>query len=312
MNLLTDKRLFPGIVLLMLIVLPLILDNPFLNHMVIRAATFSIVIMGLTLFIGYTGQISLGHAAFFGLGAYLSGMMVKAGMPYPAAMLIAIMGVSLLGYIVGLIVLRTSGDYLALASIAVAVIIQVIIKNAGITGGPSGLTAVPPPSFFGWEILSDLAYYYYVLFAMVIGFFILKHIIESRTGDALQAIANNELAAQSLGIPVFRYKVLSFTVSTAFAALAGVLFVHYDGFIDPDRLGIDVSVLFLIMVFIGGIGSLYGSIIGAFSLTFLSEYAQEFGQYNILVYGSLLAIIILFLPKGLVDLPHKLRLRISK
>src|SRR5690606_22034912 len=112
---------------------------------------------------------------------------------------------------------------------------------------------------------------------------------ESRTGDALQAIANNELVAQSLGIPVLRYKVLSFTLSTAFAAIAGVLFVHYDGFIDPDRLGIDVSVLFLIMVFIGGLGSLYGSIIGAISLTTITEYAQEFGQYNILVYGLLLA-----------------------
>lgn len=309
---LINKKLFPIIALAALILIPLVMDNPFLTHMGIRAATFAIVIMGLTLFIGYTGQISLGHAAFFGLGAYLSGMMVKAGVPYPAAMLMAVAGVSLLGYIVGLIVLRTRDDYLALASIAVAVIIQVIIKNADITGGPSGLTAVPPPSLFGWEIASDLAYYYYVVFAMVMGFIILKHIIESRTGDALQAIANNELAAQSLGIPVFRYKVLSFTVSTAFAALAGVLFVHYDGFIDPDRLGIDVSVLFLIMVFIGGIGSLYGSIVGAFSLTIISEYAQEFGQYNILVYGLLLAVIILFLPKGLVDIPRKLRLRLSK
>lgn len=312
MSYLMNKRLFPGIALAALIIVPLIMDNPFLTHMGIRAATFAIVIMGLTLFIGYTGQISLGHAAFFGLGAYLSGMMVKVGVPYPAAMLIAIAGVSLLGYIVGLIVLRTRDDYLALASIAVAVIIQVIIKNVDITGGPSGLTAVPPPSLFGWELVSDLAYYYYVLFAMVVGFIVLKNIIESRTGDALQAIANNELAAQSLGIPVFRYKVLSFTVSTAFAALAGVLFVHYDGFIDPDRLGIDVSVLFLIMVFIGGIGSLYGSIIGAFSLTIISEYAQEFGQYNILVYGLLLAIIILFLPKGLVDIPRQLHLRLSK
>ena len=183
---------------------------------------------------------------------------------------------------------------------------QVIIKNSTITGGPSGLTAVPAPDFFGWSLTSDLGYYY-VLLCMFAGFVILRRVIDSRTGDALQAIANNELAAQSLGIPVFRYKVLSFTISTLFAAFAGTLFVHYDGFIDPDRLGIHVSVLFLIMTFVGGIGNIYGSVIGAFALTIIEEYAQEFGQYNILVYGLLLALVILFLPKGLVDLPNKLK-----
>ncbi|HYG41695.1 MAG TPA: branched-chain amino acid ABC transporter permease [Bordetella sp.] len=292
---------------LVLIALPVILNDPFITHLGVRAATYAIVVMGLTLFAGYTGQISIGHAAFFGLAAYLSGMMVKAGMPYLAAVPIATAAVGVLGCLVGMLVLRTSGHYLALASIAVAVIIQVINKNSSITGGPSGLTGVPAPEFFGWSLTSDLGYYYYVLLCMFAGFVILRRVIDSRTGDALQAIANNELAAQSLGIPVFRYKVLSFTVSTLFAAFAGTLFVHYDGFIDPDRLGINVSVLFLIMTFVGGIGNIYGSIIGAFALTIIEEYAQEFGQYNVLVYGLLLALVILFLPKGLVDLPNKLK-----
>jgi len=293
---------------LVLIALPVILNDPFFTHLGIRAATYAIVVMGLTLFAGYTGQISIGHAAFFGLAAHLSGMMVKAGMPYLAAVPVATAAVGVLGCLVGMLVLRTSGHYLALASIAVAVIIQVIIKNSDITGGPSGLTGVPAPEFFGWSLTSDLGYYYYVLLCMFAGFVILRRVIDSRTGDALQAIANNELAAQSLGIPVFRYKVLSFTISTLFAAFAGTLFVHYDGFIDPDRLGLNVSVLFLIMTFVGGIGNIYGSVIGAFALTIIEEYAQEFGQYNVLVYGLLLALVILFLPKGLVDLPNKLKL----
>lgn len=292
----------------LLVALPLVLNDPFITHLGVRAATYAIVVMGLTLFAGYTGQISLGHAAFFGLAAYVSGMLVKAGVSYLVAVLAATAGVGLLGCLVGLVVLRTSGHYLALASIAVAVIVQVIIKNATITGGPSGLTAVPSPEFFGWSLTSDLGYYYYVLICMLAGFVILRRIIDSRTGDALQAIANNELAAQSLGIPVFRYKVLSFTISTLFAAFAGTLFVHYDGFIDPDRLGINVSVLFLIMMFVGGIGNIYGSIIGAFALTLVEEYTQGFGQYNVFVYGALLCMTILFLPKGLVDLPNKFKL----
>ncbi|MBV6272675.1 branched-chain amino acid ABC transporter permease [Alcaligenaceae bacterium CGII-47] len=290
-----------------LLILPIALNDPFFTHLGIRATTYAIVVMGLTLFIGYTGQISLGHAAFFGLGAYISGILMKIGLPFLGTVTIATISVGVLGFIVGMIVLRTKGHYLALASIAVAVIVQVLIKNSSITGGPGGLTAVPGPSFFGWNLIDDIWYYYLVLFCMIMGFIILQRITNSRTGDALRSIANNELAAQSLGIPVFRYKVLSFTVSTMFAAFAGALFVHYDGFIDPERLGLQISIFFFVMAFVGGIGNLYGSILGAFAITILEEYAQAFGQYNVLVYGVLLALVILFLPKGLCDIPHQLQ-----
>lgn len=290
-----------------LVLIPLLLNDPFLTHMGIRAATAAIVVMGLTLFIGYTGQISLGHAAFFGLAAYISGILMKSGFPFLASVVIATVSVGILGCIVGLMVLRTSGHYLALASIAVGIILQVLVKNSDITGGPSGLTAVPSPSFFGWTLNSDIMYYYMVLACMILGFLILRRLTDSRTGDALRSIANNELAAQSLGIPVFKYKVLSFTISTMFAAFAGTLFVHYDGFIDPDRLGLPISIFFFVMAFVGGIGNLYGSIIGAFAITILEEYAQGFGNYNVLIYGFLLAMVILFLPKGLCDLPNALQ-----
>lgn len=290
-----------------LVLIPLVLNDPFLTHMGIRATTAAILVMGLTLFIGYTGQISLGHAAFFGLAAYISGILMKSGFPFFGSVAVATISVGILGCIVGLIVLRTSGHYLALASIAVGVILQTLVKNSSITGGPSGLTAVPSPSLFGWSVDSDLAYYYMVLFCMVVGFVVLRRLTDSRTGDALRSIANNELAAQSLGIPVFKYKVLSFTVSTMFAAFAGTLFVHYDGFIDPDRMGLPISIFFFVMAFIGGIGNLYGSVIGAFAITILEEYAQGFGNYNVLVYGLLLAVVILFLPKGLSDLPNAIQ-----
>ncbi len=299
-----NKKYANWLLIAALAILPIALNDPFFTHMGIRATTYAIVVMGLTLFIGYTGQISLGHAAFFGLAAYISGILMKSGFPFMGSVAVATISVGILGCIVGLIVLRTSGHYLALASIAVGVIVQVLVKNSDITGGPSGLTAIPSPSLFGWRLLDDLHYYYLVLFCMIVGFVILRRITESRTGDALRSIANNELAAQSLGIPVFRYKVLSFTISTMFAAFAGTLFVHYDGFIDPDRLGLNISIFFFVMAFIGGIGNLYGSIIGAFAITILEEYSQAFGPYNVLVYGLLLAIVILFLPKGLCDIPN--------
>ena len=302
-----NKKYGNWLMVALLAILPLVLNDPFLTHMGIRATTYAIVVMGLTLFIGYTGQISLGHAAFFGLSAYISGILMKSGFPFLGSVAVATISVGILGLIVGLIVLRTRGHYLALASIAVAVIVQVLVKNSSITGGPSGLTAVPGPNLFGWNLVSDLSYYYLVLLCMIVSFIILRRITDSRTGDALRSIANNELAAQSLGIPIFRYKVLSFTISTMFAAFAGTLFVHYDGFIDPDRLGLNISILFFVMAFIGGIGNLYGSIIGAFAITFLEEYSQAFGDYNVLVYGFLLALAILFLPKGLCDIPNQLK-----
>ncbi|HRO79860.1 MAG TPA: branched-chain amino acid ABC transporter permease [Alicycliphilus denitrificans] len=298
-------KLLSGAAITFLLTAPALLNDPFITHLSIRAATYAIVVMGLTLFVGYTGQISLGHAAFFGLAAYISGILSKLGVPYALAALSATVATGVVGALVGLVVLRTSGHYLALASIAVAIIIQTLIKNAEITGGPSGLTAIPSPGIFGFELAGGLDYYYYVLAFLALGLLILHRIVGSRTGDAMQAIANNELAAQSLGIPVFRYKVMSFTISVLFAALAGTLLGHYDGFVDPDRLGTNSSILFLIMAFVGGIGSLPGALLGAFSLTIMEEYAQEFGQYNVLAYGLMLALVILFMPKGLIALVQR-------
>lgn len=306
-----NKKIIMAIVVALLLI-PFLINDSFITHLGIRAATYAIVVMGLTLFVGYTGQISLGHAAFFGLAAYISGILTKYGVPYVGAVVTATVVVGALGTIVGLIVLRTNGHYLALASIAVAVIIQTLIKNSTITGGPSGLTSIPSPSFFGYSMNSDLMYYGYVLLSMTIGIVILQRIVSSRIGDALQAIANNELAAQSLGIAVFWYKVLSFTISVMFAAFAGTLFGHYDGFIDPDRLSIHISILFLIMAFVGGVGNLYGALLGAFTLTILEEYSQEFGQFNVLVYGAMLALVILFMPKGLIYLVKRLVARRGK
>jgi branched-chain amino acid transport system permease protein len=300
------QKILIGAAAILLLVFPALLNDPFITHLSIRAATYAIVVLGLTLFVGYTGQISLGHAAFFGLAAYISGILSKMGVPYALAALGATAATGVVGALVGMVVLRTSGHYLALASIAVAIIIQTLIKNADITGGPSGLAAIPSPSIFGFELTGGLDYYYYVLAFLFLGLLILRRIVGSRTGDAMQAIANNELAAQSLGIPVFRYKVMSFTISVLFAALAGTLLAHYDGFVDPDRLGTNNSILFLIMAFVGGIGSLPGALLGAFSLTIMEEYAQEFGQYNVLAYGLMLALVILFMPKGLIALVQRL------
>lgn len=295
------------LIIVALLIIPFLLANPFITHLFVRAVTFSIVVMGFTLFVGYTGQISLGHAAFYGLGAYIAGILAKQGVPFFITLLIAVGIVAFIGFCIGLIVLRTSGHYLALSSIAVAMIIYVLIINSSITGGPSGLTGIPKPEILGWSINSGLSFYLLASIFLIISLIAIRRIINSRTGDALRAIANNELAAESLGIPIYRYKVLSFTISTSYAAIAGVLFAYYDGYISPDILNINLSILFLIMAYIGGIGNIYGSIIGAFTIVLVEEYARNFSNFHVLVYGFILVLIIMFMPKGLIGLPEKIK-----
>lgn len=299
-------------ILIFIMLIPIIFSNPFWLHLIIRSITYSIVIMGFTLFVGYTGQISLGHAAFFGLGAYFTGMMAKQGVPFILTIFLAIVSVAIIGFAIGMIVLRTQGHYLALSSIAIATIIHVLIINSSITGGPSGLTGIPKPELFGFTFMNNESFYYLLITVFILSFIIIKRIINSRTGDALRAIANNELAAQSLGINVYRYKVLSFTISTSYAAVAGAFFAYYDGYISPDILGLNLSILFLVMAFIGGIGNIYGSIVGAFALTIIEEYARGFGNFHVLAYGFMLVLIILFLPKGLVGLPERVGIIMKK
>lgn len=297
----------PNLFVLAALLVPALLNDPFLTHLFTRAATYSIVVMGLTLFIGYTGQISLGHAAFFGLAGYISGILSKIGLPFMISAAGAVALVGCIGLIVGIMVLHTKGNYLALASIAVGIIVEVLIKNLDWTGGPTGLTGIPAASLFGFDIPGNAAYYYMVLVLATAGFLVLRRLTRSRIGDALLAIANNEIAAESLGINVFRYKILSFTISTIYAAIAGVLVAHYDNYMSPDLLNLKTSILFFVMAYIGGIGNIWGSVIGALFLTLLSEYTQDFGDYNVLIYGVLLALIIRFLPHGLCDLPNQIK-----
>ena len=291
---------------LVLIALPALLNDPFITHLGVRAATYAIVVMGLTLFAGYTGQISLGHAAFFGLAAYLSGMMAKAGVPYLVSVPVATAAVGVLGCLVGMLVLRTSGHYLALASIAVAVIVQVIIKNSTITGGPSGLTAVPAPDFFGWSLTSDLGYYY-VLLCMFAGFVILRRVIDcapatpcrpspttnwppsrwaSRCSASQGAVIHHQHPVRGVRRhPVRALRRLHRPGQAGHPRLRAVP--------DHDLRGRHRQHLRL------GDRRLRAD--------HHRGVRPEFGQYNILVYGLLLALVILFLPKGLVDLPNKLK-----
>ena len=292
------------LVLAVLLVLPLAIQDDYLLHIMIRSMIYALVVMGLTLFIGYTGQVSIGHSAFYGGAGYIAGLMAIAGYGLLASWLTAVAVIGLAGLLIGLVVLHTKGNYLALASIAIAIMVVTLVKNIDVTGGPTGLTGIPKISLLGYKIASEVQFYYLALTSLCTGFIVLRRLIDSRFGDAMLAIANNDLAAQALGINIYHYKILSFSISAVYAAAAGVLAAYYDGYVSPEHVSLDLSILFFVMAYIGGIRSLYGAILGAFVLTFLSEFAQDFGNYNTLMYGVLLALIVRFMPTGIYDAPR--------
>lgn len=300
--------------LLFLIAVPLFVENPFFFDMATQIALIGATVVGLNLLVGFAGQISLGHAGFFGLGAYFSAITTGAyGWPPLLAMLVAAVLVGLLAYVIGRPILRLKGHYLSMATLAVGFIIAIIINNERqLTGGPDGMP-VEPFSIMGWE-LSVFATYsifgieiggaqaWYLFAATVLFFSVLvaQNIIDSPVGRALKSIHGSEVAAQVTGINTARYKSRVFVVSALYASIMGSLFAHFSGFITPNMAGFNQSIIFITMVVLGGMGSHLGVIIGAAVITLLPQFLAGFREYETMMFGLILMLTMIFMPKGLL------------
>jgi branched-chain amino acid transport system permease protein len=271
----------------------------------IFAGIFSLVGLGLCMLMGYAGQISMAQAAFFGIGAYSSGILTSQfGLNPWAAMPIGALVSATVAWLVGIPALRLKGHYLAMATLGFGVIVYIILnEEVEWTGGPSGMVDIPGLSIGGWKISSDLSWYYLVWSAVFIGLIFCFHILHSRVGRALRAIHEEEKAAEAMGVPTSRYKLQVFVLSAVFASLAGSLYTHYVTFLNPSSFNLMWSIRFVLMVMVGGMQSLWGAILGTVLLTFIgNEWLHVFSEFEILVYGAILLIVALFLPNGLVSL----------
>ncbi len=267
------------------------------------AAIYSMVVTGLTLFMGYTGQLSIGHAAFYGIGGYTSALLTKAGVPFLLAILLAGAASASFGYLVGLAALRLRGFYLAMATLAFGLIVFQVMKNVeGPTGGASGMTQIPPASIGGYQFVQPIPYFFLALAFLLLTLAISAALVSSPTGRALRAIASNELAAQALGINSYRLKIISFALSAAYAGMAGALYTHLIRFISPDDFTFHFSVLFLTMAVVGGLGSTWGGLIGATTLTVIAEQLRAFARVEPILFGAALILLVIFLPNGVVTL----------
>jgi len=307
------RRSFPWGPLAFVIVLaclPLVIQSRYYQSIAVIIGLHAIAAVGLSLLMGYAGQVSLGHAAFYGLGAYLSGIgSTTLGLDPWLCMLTAALVTGGLAAAIGTPIFRLRGHFLAMATLGWGIIVYIVFNELReITGGPSGLTGIPNLALFGMPLNTDIRYYYLV-WAFALGvIFLSRNIVNSRVGRALQAIHGSESAAAALGVDTPRYKLAIFTVSAVYASLAGSLYAHYLLFVNPPPFSFKFSIELLVMVMIGGLAHIWGAVFGAALITILGEslratiplvMGHASGEYEIIAFGLILMGTMIALPEGL-------------
>jgi branched-chain amino acid transport system permease protein len=310
------SKFWIALLLVALVVFPFVFqDSRYLLYVVNSVLIAVIAAIGLNILTGFTGQISLGHGAFLGVGAYTSGyLMVKLGLPFIVCVFGAGCVTAIIGMIFGIPSLRLKGLYLAIATLAAQVILEfVFVRWRDVTGGSQGML-VPPPQIGGFVFSGDFKFYFLALGFAILATIVAKNIVRTKPGRAFMAIRDRYISAEIIGVPIFRYKLISFGISSFFAGVAGSLWGHYLGIITPEHFNVMVSIQYLSMIIIGGLGSIYGSIMGAIFMTLLPEVLRLVsglfaGQYPVLVnifgairegiFGLVIILFLIFEPDGL-------------
>lgn len=289
----------------------LVAQHDYYLRVIVLVGVYIMLALGLNLILGYTGQLSMGHAAFFGIGAYTSALLtMRLGWSFWGALVASGAVACLFGFLLGLPTLRVKEDYLAIVTLAFGEIVRLALLNwISLTRGPMGLPNIPPPTLFGFP-LRDMASYYYLCLALVLFTALtVRRLVESPFGRAMMAVREDEIAAEAMGVNVVRVKVLVFALGGLYAGLAGSFFAHFNGYISPDNFTYNESVTVLLMLVLGGIGSLPGAIVGAAVLTVLPEALRWMGEWRLVIYGLLMAVLIILRPQGLLGgRPLKARL----
>lgn len=287
--------------LMTLLILPLIWSDPHFHHLMVLAGIHAIVALGLTLFLGYAGQISLGQAAFFGIGAYTTAVLTTTyGCPSFLAFWASALMAAFFAFFIGRPILKLKGYFLALATLGFGEIFLVLVRESPtLTGGVIGIFDIPFFSFAGFVFDTYLKQYYLIWGVLVGLVFFCKNLIRSKMGRAFLAVASSEDGASAVGIDVARTKLEIFVIGAAFAGLAGSLFASVMSTANPETFSLNLSVLIVMMVILGGMGNLYGPIAGAIFLTFLINELSRYQEYSLPIYGVILILFLIFFPDGI-------------
>jgi branched-chain amino acid transport system permease protein len=315
------KRALPAFWLIVLLTVPLWLQDQYILHILITTGIFIIAAMSLNLLLGYTGQLSLGHVAFFGIGAYASALTTLGfdvelfgfrvvHQPWPAivGLFVGMVVAGISGYVIGRLSFKVRGAYFVIVTISFAEVTRLVALNwVELTQGPLALTNIPPytlgfPGLGEYTLWNKTAYYYLVLAVGLVAYLVIGRLVSSRIGRAMIALKENETLASSVGIDVTRYLVLAAVVSAAMAGGAGSLYAHYLKIIDPDIFLFIYTVTMVIMVITGGKGTLAGPIVGGIIFGFLPVILRPFAAPAVqwILYGGLMIAIVFVLPQGIV------------
>ena len=294
-------KIIIAIALILAIVIPIInRENRYYMDVFIMLGIYVILGASMNLLIGYSGQISLGTAGFYAIGAYASVLLVmKANVPFLLALICAVVICFLVGYVLGFPSTKLNFIFLGLSTAGLNTIIQLIITNSKFTGGASGITGIPTVKLFG-ESMTKLQYYFMVLIFVLIVLFICYRIVNSKTGRALMAIRGNPIAASAVGVNVNHYKLLVFAIVSAMGGLAGVLYAFNIRYIQAEAFTTNMSFKILTMGIIGGMGDLAGGVIGSLVAGALPEFLRDLSKYQLTIYGLLIVLVLRFMPRGIV------------
>jgi branched-chain amino acid transport system permease protein len=298
----SGEAIFGLILTACLAVTPFLVSERFVSAMTL-AAIYCVMTVGLNLFMGYAGQTSFGHNSFAAIGGYGSTLLVmKLGVPPVLAVVAAAIGAGVIAFIVGLPTLRLRGHYLAMATLALGLMAgEIVTQWKSLTQGLLGISAIPPLGLGSWELTSETGYYYLYWAMAGVAIWLVQRIRASRVGYAIRALAGDETAAQSLGVNTAHYKLLAFMVSAMLTSCGGSMFAHYITFVSPEVFGLYMVILLFTMLYVGGVNTTFGPLIGAIFITLLPELLRGMHGAREFIYAGLLLMILIFAPRGVYE-----------
>jgi branched-chain amino acid transport system permease protein len=271
---------------------------------------FVIAVMGLNLTVGYAGQKSLGHAAFFGIGAYTAAILMKAGVSFWFSLPVAALICFAVGLILGFPALRVQTIYLAFATLGFNTAVWLVMRNEEwLTGGTFGINNIPRPQLLGWSLENNRYYFYFTLVVTLLLAWLQWRLLRSPWGKAFMALRDNPIRAESLGVHIRNYTLLSFAIGAAYAGVAGVLFASLVQFIEPAPFTVGASIMMYLMVVVGGPGYFLGPVVGAAVGVLLPEWLRFAQAWYLFIFGAAVVLMMIWLPDGLLSIPDRIRAR---
>ena len=302
MKIFSQRIRYDLVIALLALAIPLIIENDYYLRVINMVLLYSVVALSINLVVGFCGQLDFGRAAFVGLGAYCSAlMMLKLNLPFWMSFLGAGLFAAFFGLLLGLLCMKSSFDYLTLITIGFLEIVRLIMLNwIPVTNGAMGLRRVPPPSFFGYYFDTNVKFFYFALVFLAVCYIAIERLSKSKIGRAFGALRDDPIAASYSGINVPLFKTINFTIASFFSGVAGSALVHYTQYASPYNYTLDQSIYQLQFAIIGGLGNLFGSVIGTAILVIAPEISRVFYEYRLMFIGIIMVIMMIYAPDGIM------------